>query len=57
MNIVAQIEQYLGADRLAKLKKNDDNYQIFWVGVLEHRHSVDPNRDPIPYLISCDMVQ
>ena len=53
MDIVAQIEQGLGTDRLAKLKKNEDNYQIFWVGVLEHRHSVDPSRDPIPYLISC----
>ena len=53
MDIVKQIEQGLGADRLAKLKKNDDNYQIFWVGVLEHRHSIDPSRDPIPYLISC----
>ena len=46
MGIVEQIEQGLGADRLAKLKKNDDNYQIFWVGVLEHRHSVDPNQIP-----------
>lgn len=53
MDIIAQIEQGLGADRLAKLKKDDDNYQIFWLGVLEHRHSIDPTRDPIPYLISC----
>lgn len=53
MDLVTQIEQGLGTDRLRKLKKNDDNYQIFWVGVLEHRNSVDNTRDPIPYLISC----
>lgn len=53
MDIVQEIEQGLGKDRLQKLKRNEDNYQIFWLGVLEHRHSVDKNRDPIPYLISC----
>lgn len=53
MDIVVQIEQGLGADRLKKLKRNEDNYQIFWLGVLEHRNNVDPNRDPIPYLIAC----
>ena len=53
MDIVQQIEHVLGTDRVRQLKKNDDNYQIFWLGVLEHRKDVDCTRDPIPYLISC----
>lgn len=53
MDLIEQIEYGLGRDRLNKLKKHDDDYQIFWVGVLEHRKDVDINRDPIPYLISC----
>lgn len=53
MDIIKQIEQGLGKDRLQKLKRNDDNYQIFWLGVLEHRSCVDKSRDPVPYLISC----
>lgn len=53
MDIVKEIEQGLGRERLQKLKHNEDNYQIFWLGVLEHRKKVDWSRDPIPYLISC----
>jgi len=53
MDMVHEIEQGLGQDRLQKLKRNEDNYQIFWLGVLEHRQSVDRSRDPIPYLIAC----
>lgn len=53
MDLVSDIEQGLGKERLQKLKQNEDSYQIFWLGVLEHRSNIDPKRDPIPYLISC----
>lgn len=53
MDLVRQIEQALGEARLAKLRSNEDNYQIFWLGVLEHRKNIDQTRDPIPYLLSC----
>lgn len=52
MDLVISIEQALGEERLRKLKKNDDIYQTFWLGVLEHRKDCD-KRDPIPYLICC----
>lgn len=53
MELIEQIEKGLGYQRLNNLKKREDDYQIFWIGVLEHRKDVDVNRDPIPYLISC----
>ena len=53
MDLVKTIEDALGEKRLHKLQRNEDEYQIFWVGVLEHRYNVDKDRDPIPYLISC----
>lgn len=38
---------------LGKRRKNltEDQYQIFWVGVLKALKTVDKNRDIIPYLI------
>lgn len=53
MDLIKQIEDGLGYKRLTNLKRHEDDYQIFWVGVLEHRKDVDTERDPIPYLISC----
>ena len=53
MELVELIETGLGEKRLHNLKKNEDNYQIFWLGILEHRKDVDGLRDPVPYLISC----
>ena len=52
MDLVVMIENGLGEERLRKLKKNEDDYQNFWLGVLEHRKDSD-GRDPIPYLICC----
>lgn len=49
--LIEDIKQELGS-RLYLLRKNEDEYQTFWVGVLEALQTADPKRDIIPYLIS-----
>lgn len=51
-DLVPVIEEALGPDRLSRLKSNPDEYQNFWVGVLEAFTRVDWDRDVVAYLIS-----
>jgi hypothetical protein len=51
-DLVAAVEAGLGPDRLARLKRNPDSYQQFWLGVLEARLRLDGVRDSVPFLIS-----
>jgi ribosomal protein L37E len=51
-DLVAAVEAGLGPGRLAKLKRNPDSYQQFWLGVLEARLRLDGIRDSVPFLIS-----
>lgn len=50
--LVREIEVALGPDRLFYLKKNEDAYQQFWLGVLEAFGRMDKDRDFIGFLVS-----
>jgi len=50
--LIIVIEAALGPSRLSALKRNEDSYQDFWLGVLEAYERVDWERDPIAFLIS-----
>jgi hypothetical protein len=50
-NLVKMVEQGLGPKRLASLKKDEDSYQNFWIGVLKSLPRSDKYEDKIPYLI------
>lgn len=50
--LIPAIEEALGPQRLAALRRNEDDYQEFWVGVLEALKRVDWSRDVMAYLIS-----
>lgn len=49
--LVSDIVEGLG-DRIFSLRRNEEDYQTFWVGVLEAMSKVDSTRPIIPYLIS-----
>lgn len=51
-SLIYEIESALGHDRLTYLKKNEDKYQQFWLGVLEAFGRMDKDRDFIGFLIS-----
>jgi hypothetical protein len=51
-DLVAAVEAGLGPDRLARLRRNPDSYQQFWLGVLEARLRLDGIRESVPFLIS-----
>jgi len=51
-DLIPVIEAALGPSRLAALKRNEDQYQDFWLGVLEAYNRVDWDRDAIAYLIT-----
>jgi len=50
--LISVIEESLGADRLSRLHNNEDDYQDFWIGVLEAFKRVDWDRDMIGFLIT-----
>lgn len=50
--LVPVIEAALGPRRLAALRRDEDAYQDFWVGVLEALARVDWDRDVVAYLIT-----
>ncbi len=49
--LINEIKKGLGG-KLNSLRRNEDDYQTFWVGVLEAMPKVNPDRPAIPYLIS-----
>lgn len=51
MSLVIMIEGGLGPERVRDLKRKEDEYQIFWVGVLEAIPRAKSG-DPVPYLIT-----
>lgn len=50
-DLVEKIEEGLGSDRLRELKRKEDEYQMFWVGVLEALPKARPQNE-VPYLIT-----
>lgn len=50
--LIPTIEGALGPERLRRLKRDDDAYQQFWLGVLEALSRVDLSRDSVSFLIS-----
>jgi len=48
MNLVKLIEGALGSRRR---NLTEDQYQVFWVGVMKALKTADPKRDVVPYLI------
>ena len=50
--LIVTIEEGLGPERLAKLKRDSDAFQQFWLGVLEAVSRIDPDKDMVAYLIS-----
>lgn len=50
--LIPAIEEALGPGRLAALRRDEDAYQDFWVGVLEALARVDWERDVMAYLIT-----
>jgi len=50
--LLSNIEHELGTERLTRLKKNEDSYQQFWLGVLEALHRIDTNKPFVGFLIS-----
>lgn len=50
--LISTIEAALGQDRLARLKRDEDAYQQFWLGVLEAYHRIDLNRESVGFLVS-----
>jgi len=51
-DLIPTIEGALGPDRVARLKKDEDAYQQFWIGVLEALGRADLNRETVGFLIS-----
>lgn len=50
--LIPTIEEALGPERLSRLKRDEDAYQQFWLGVLEAYRRVDLSRESIGFLIS-----
>ena len=50
--LIPAIEGALGAERLGRLRRDEDAYQQFWLGVLEALPRVDWSREALGYLIS-----
>lgn len=50
--LIIAVEEGLGAERLARLKRDPDAYQQFWLGVLEAVSRINPDKDMVAYLIS-----
>jgi DNA-directed RNA polymerase specialized sigma24 family protein len=50
--LIPAIEEALGPRRLAALRRDEDAYQDFWVGVLEALSRVDWDRDVMAYLVT-----
>ena len=50
--LIPLIEEALGSDRLARLRRDEDAHQDFWVGVLEGLERVDWDRDAVAFLIT-----
>ena len=46
------IEGALGVERAARLRRDEDSYQQFWVGVLSALPRANPERELVPYLVS-----
>lgn len=51
-NLIPAVEQELGPERLARLRRDPDAYQQFWLGVLEATARVDWTRESLAFLIS-----
>ena len=51
-DLIPAVEQELGPERLARLRRDPDTYQQFWLGVLEATARVDWTRESLAFLIS-----
>lgn len=49
--VIQEIEKALGPQRIKMLKRDEDSYQQFWLGVLEALNRVNLNKDFVGFLI------